>query len=120
MIRDRATPNVITIDEARATLRTVRDRGVRWLLDHIASDGNPVCSEERNGYYRVPWTLAFVGQREAASEVMSWIEREAMTRDGDLAPGLRASRGSKHARPTRSRSLPRAPGRWSATTRHPP
>lgn len=87
MIRDRASRTEITIDEARASLRAVRDRGVRWLLDHIASDGTPVCADERNGYYRVPWTLAFVGQREAASEVMSWIEREALTRDGDLVPG---------------------------------
>jgi hypothetical protein len=74
-------------EAARATLRTVRDLGVRWLLDHIDSDGRPACSAERNGYYRLPWTLAFVGQREAASQVMSWIERQALTAEGDLRPG---------------------------------
>jgi hypothetical protein len=75
------------VGDAEAKLRHVRDRGVEWLLNHIADDGEPACANERNGYYRVPWTLALAGEREYAARVLSWVERNALSPDGDLLPG---------------------------------
>jgi hypothetical protein len=67
--------------------REGRDAGTAWLLARIAPDGEPVGARERNGWYRVPWTLAVVGERETAAAVLSWAEREALTADGDLRAG---------------------------------
>lgn len=69
-------------------LRTVQRRGVAWLLAHIRDDGMPAGAEERNGYYRLPWTLAAVGHREVGAAVLSWMERNALTADGDLREGV--------------------------------
>jgi hypothetical protein len=77
-----------TIVEARDVLARVRDRGVAWLLDHVDEDGRPAGADHRNGYHRVPWTLAVVGERAAAGSVLSWVERTALTPEGDLRPGV--------------------------------
>lgn len=69
-------------------LRGVRERGRRWLLSHVAADGEPAAARIRNGYYRMPWTLAVLGEREAAARVMGWIERNALTEGGDLREGV--------------------------------
>jgi hypothetical protein len=76
------------IATAAAQLHEVRRKGIAWLLDHIGDDGAPAAWQSRNGYYRLPWTLAVAGEREAAAQVLSWIERNALSRDGDLLPGL--------------------------------
>jgi hypothetical protein len=69
-------------------LRGVRERGRGWLLSKVGDDGEPAAARIRNGYYRMPWTLAALGEREAAARVMSWIERNALTADGDLREGV--------------------------------
>jgi hypothetical protein len=82
------TTGTDAIATAAAQLREVRGKGIAWLLDHIGDDGEPAAWQSRNGYYRLPWTLAVAGEREAAARVLSWIERNALSRDGDLLPGL--------------------------------
>jgi hypothetical protein len=73
---------------ARDGLHQVQERGIHWLLDHVSVDGKPAAADLRNGYYRMPWTFALVGERETAAKVMSWIESNALTGDGDLRPGV--------------------------------
>lgn len=69
-------------------LRQVRDRGVGWLLAHIDESGKPAAADIRNGYYRLPWVLAVVGERETAAKVLSWVEQNALTAAGDLGQGV--------------------------------
>src|SRR4051812_41121810 len=68
------------VDAAICRVRAARDRGVAWLLDHIALDGEPVGAAKRNGWGRVPWALAVSGESAAAASVIAWAER------GRLAP----------------------------------
>lgn len=75
------------IDAAIVRVRAARDCGVRWLLDHTASDGKPVGADERNGWGRLPWALAVSGESEAAARVIAWAEREQFGPDGNFAPG---------------------------------
>jgi hypothetical protein len=82
------TTGTEAIATAAAQLREVRRKGIAWLLDHIGDDGEPAAWQSRNGYYRLPWTLAVAGEREAAARVLSWIERNALSPEGDLLPGL--------------------------------
>ncbi|WP_181779944.1 hypothetical protein [Pseudonocardia pini] len=81
------TTRIETSRAALATLEEVRDRAVRWLLDRVGPGGEPAFAAEHNGYYRLPWALALAGERGAAAEVLGWIEREALTADGDLREG---------------------------------
>lgn len=81
------THDSATISVALDDLRTMRDKGVQWLLDRIADNGEPAFADQHNGYYRLPWTLAFVGEREAAACVLDWIEKFTLTDGGDLQPG---------------------------------
>src|SRR5262249_25568023 len=76
------------IRTAQESLRKVRSRGVRWLLEHVGDDGKPAAADVRNGYYRMPWTFAVVGEREVAARVLSWIERNTLTPEGDLRAGV--------------------------------
>jgi hypothetical protein len=69
-------------------LRATRERGRGWLLSKIGPDGEPAAARIRNGYYRMPWVLAVLGEREQAATVMSWIERNALTAAGDLREGI--------------------------------
>jgi hypothetical protein len=85
-VTDAAGTDAIT--RAEAQLREVRRKGIAWLLGHIGEDGEPAAWRSRNGYYRLPWTLAVAGEREAAAQVLSWIERNALGADGDLLQGL--------------------------------
>jgi hypothetical protein len=68
-------------------LAHVKERGIQWLLAHIDESGQPADSEQRNGWYRLPWTLAHVGLRDEAELVLSWAERQALTLEGDLREG---------------------------------
>ncbi|WP_156426391.1 hypothetical protein [Nocardia jinanensis] len=82
-----STADNARIDEALGELRRMRDRGVAYLLERIADNGEPVYADRHNGYYRLPWTLAHVGRREEAARVLDWIERSVLTETGDLRPG---------------------------------
>lgn len=84
------TQSASTVDVSEKLLdrtRRSQDAGVAWMLSRIEADGEPAGGTERNGYYRVPLALALVGERERASAVLSWIERNGLTDDGDLVPG---------------------------------
>ncbi len=67
--------------------RRSSDAATAWILSKVAEDGEPVGGHEQNAYYRVPLALALAGERETASAVLSWIERYALTPEGDLRPG---------------------------------
>ena len=62
-------------------------RSVDWVLQRIATDGEPIGGSQRNNYYRIPFALSIAGAREPASRVLSWIERHALTDGGDLKSG---------------------------------
>jgi hypothetical protein len=81
------TPSISTVAEARQRLREMRDSGTAWLLERVGADGRPAFADEHHGYYRFPWTFAFVGEREAAAAVLSWMERNVLTDTGDLREG---------------------------------
>jgi hypothetical protein len=82
-----AHATVKSVDDAIGELRAVREKARRWLLDHVEKDGKPVAADEKNAYYRLPWTFINLGERETAARVMSWMEREALTETGDLREG---------------------------------
>ena len=75
------------IDAAIGRVRTARDRGVGWLLEHLGPDGTPVGATERNGWARLPWALAVAGESEAAARVIAWAEGGQLAPDGGFAPG---------------------------------
>ncbi|MFI6309619.1 hypothetical protein ACIBEK_05620 [Nocardia fusca] len=64
-----------------------RDRGVQWLIDRIGDDGTPAGADRGNSWWRAPWALVVGGAPEAAARMLGWIERTALTDDGDLRPG---------------------------------
>jgi hypothetical protein len=74
------------IRDAIVRCRDARGRAVEWTLARLGDDGEPVGAREQQAYYRVPWTLAVCGERDPASRVMAWIERSALSVDGDLLP----------------------------------
>jgi hypothetical protein len=57
-------------------------RGTDWLLEQLNADGSigPVADDLY--YYRVPWTFALVGEIEAASRNLEWINRNMLTAKG--------------------------------------
>jgi hypothetical protein len=61
------------------------DRACGWVIGRIGDDGDP--GARHCHYYRVPWALALAGRRAEASAVLSWVEREALDKNGDLAAG---------------------------------
>lgn len=73
--------------EMAAQLEESRQRGADWIVSRIDDDGKPVGAERFNHYYRVPWSLAVAGRVDVAAAVMSWVERNALTDDGDLREG---------------------------------
>jgi hypothetical protein len=68
-------------------LRSSRDRGVEWLAAQVGDDGTPSGADLGNSWWRAPWALAVGGAPEVASRMMGWVEREALSDDGDLKPG---------------------------------
>jgi len=83
-----ATPSAVEVPRDRrahlAAFRETRDRATRWLLSHQNADGS--LGDARAGYhfYRAPWTLALVGETEAASAVCGWFRRNMLTPDGRM------------------------------------
>ncbi len=61
-----------------------RRRATAWILSHQNRDGS--LGDARDGYhfYRAPWTLALVGETEAASAVCGWFRRNMLTSDGRI------------------------------------
>jgi hypothetical protein len=80
-------PSDSEIDRVVDQLTSAREAGLNWLTSRISPDGAPVGANDVNSYYRVPWALATSGRLVEAGSVMSWMEREALTADGDLVPG---------------------------------
>jgi hypothetical protein len=70
-----------------ARFRAARQRAVAWLENHIADDGTPAGWELGNGWWRGPWSLALAGAPDVAAAMLGWIERNALTDDGDLRDG---------------------------------
>lgn len=64
-----------------------RHRAVSWLVDRIGDDGKPDGADQRNSWWRAPWALAAAGATDAAAAMLGWIEREALTEEGDLRGG---------------------------------
>lgn len=64
-----------------------RIKAVNWLVDRIDDDGKPAGADERNSWWRAPWALATAGATDAAAAMIGWIEREALTDEGDLRGG---------------------------------
>jgi hypothetical protein len=68
--------------------RQIHARAITWICDHVGADGTPAGSEQVNGYYRVPWTLAVAGRPDRAAACLEWIRQHALTEDGDLREGV--------------------------------
>ena len=64
--------------------KETRRRATAWLLSHQNPDGS--LGDARDGYhfYRAPWTLALVGETEAANAVCGWFRRNMLTPDGRI------------------------------------
>jgi len=73
------------LNDVSQAAESAMDAACSYLLDHIGSDGNP--GARHCHYYRVPWALALTGHRQAAGNVLSWVERNALDDNGDLRPG---------------------------------
>jgi hypothetical protein len=80
-------PSTTTIQSVEARLIASREAGLAWLLSRIGDGGEPADASKGNSWYRLPWTLAVANRREDGAEVLSWIERHALTAEGDLRPG---------------------------------
>ncbi|MET0370680.1 MAG: hypothetical protein ABW039_04795 [Sphingobium sp.] len=75
------------VDGALALLGGVSARASQWLVDRVGSDGAPWGSEIANCWWRVPWALLVAGHVDPAGAVLNWVERNALTSDGDLRDG---------------------------------
>lgn len=75
--------------ELLAQVRESKRRGVAFLLEHSAADGQ---IEDATGgrvtWYRFPWALAVAGEPAAAYAVLAWIERTGFAADGAFHGGL--------------------------------
>ena len=61
------------------------EAGYGWIAERLGADGDP--GTAHGHYYRLPWALSLVGRRAQAASVLSWIEQNALTDDGDLLAG---------------------------------
>jgi hypothetical protein len=79
----------VSFDLAGVIKKTARTRelATRWILGQIGETGRPNGSETGNSWWRVPWTLVAAGEPAVAVKVLAWAEKNALTSDGDLAPG---------------------------------
>lgn len=68
--------------------RTALDRGVTWLSDQVAGDGEPAGADIANSWWRAPWALVVGGAPDVAAQMMGWVEREALSENGSLRPGV--------------------------------
>lgn len=81
--RSASAPDVLNLVEAS------RQRGVDFLLSHIAGDGAVAdTGGGRVTWYRLPWSLAVSGETETAFRVLSWIERTGLSAEGQFHGGM--------------------------------
>jgi hypothetical protein len=78
------TPDVIRL---RDRAREHRGLAVAWLSDRVGDDGTPEGSAQVNSWWRAPWALTVAGAPDVAAAMLAWVEREALSDDGDLRPG---------------------------------
>jgi hypothetical protein len=94
--------------ELVARLQESRMRAADWIVSRVADDGEPVGGDRVNHYYRVPWALQIAGRADAAAGVMAWIERNALTPEGDLRPGAPQTNWNRAGWTTDAASYPLA------------
>lgn len=68
-----------------APIVAARARGTAYLLRHLGGEGAEHLLRERLFYYRVPWTLALVGETAAAHRLVSWVRQHMLTAEGEFA-----------------------------------
>jgi len=64
--------------------KAARRRATDWILSHQNPDGSLGDAAEGYHFYRAPWTLALVGETEAANAVCGWFRRNLLTPDGRI------------------------------------
>lgn len=89
----------MSVAAARDRLRASRDRAKRWLLRQVDAGGRPAASDEGNGWSRLPWTFALLGETEAGAAVLEWAVRGGLGENGDFSPGAAYGKGRFGAYP---------------------
>jgi hypothetical protein len=74
-----------------------RRRGVDFLLANVKADGEVSRDFPRITYYRVPWALAVSGETEAAHRTLTWIEKHALSAEGEFHGGVTWTREANRA-----------------------
>lgn len=59
-------------------------RGARWLLDRLASDGSLSGATDLTAYYKTPCALLWSGHRAGALQVLAYARERYLWADGDL------------------------------------
>lgn len=77
-----------SVEDMVKRLEDSRQRGAAWIIRRIGDDGKPVGADRVQMYYRVPWSLQVTGHEDVASAVLAWMERNTLTQEGDLRPGI--------------------------------
>ena len=57
-------------------------RGVKWLLSQMDESGAIGPVNSRLYYYRVPWTMALLGEVDAANQSLDWIRDNMLSENG--------------------------------------
>jgi hypothetical protein len=70
------------VETGLATYRQACRKGTDWLLAFVNPDGSIGPVQERLFYYRLPWTLALMGETTAAGRLLDWISRQMLTPQG--------------------------------------
>ena len=70
------------LEEKLETYGRACRQGTDWLLDQVNPDGSIGPVQDRLYYYRVPWTLALMGELGPASRVLDWIQRHMLSPQG--------------------------------------
>jgi hypothetical protein len=70
------------IEEKLGTYRRACRKGTDWLLSFANPDGSIGPVQKRLFYYRVPWTLALMGEITAASRKLDWIKQHMFSAEG--------------------------------------
>ncbi|MCS3835668.1 hypothetical protein HNR03_000248 [Pseudomonas sp. JAI111] len=70
-----------------AALEEARQRAIGWFSAHVSEDGMPAGADKGNAWWRAPWALCVAGAPQLASSMLGWIERNALTPEGDLRDG---------------------------------
>jgi len=68
--------------------RTAQRKAVDFLLAHVNDDGSIGEPAAAAFYYRVPWTLAVVGESAAAMRSLTWMQQHMLTAEGEVAPAV--------------------------------